>query len=347
MARKKVGIREVAEAAGVAMSTVSHALNGTAPISEEVRDRVRDVARDLGYLAKRQAKGAIAALSKVMIIVPEGALVDSDENLVSWTILSALTRDCEARGLRVVPHTLGRDQSVADVIGAARAAQADGIILINDDRGPLLEGICNTGIPAVLINGEDPDMHIDSVTPGNRFAAQKATKRLISMGHRKIIHLAWTGRKTVERRLDGFMDAFAETGMPRENAVVVMADGFLPEHGKRAMADWLAAHPDLDGVTAIFCAADNLAFGAIKALQAAGLSVPDDISVMGFDGVALGELHAPALSTVSIPLDQFGAEALSLLEQRAISASRPRAAHRLELGCEIVDRASIAPPRSR
>ncbi len=346
MARKKVGIREVSEAAGVAMSTVSHALNGTAPISDEVRDRVRNAARELGYLAKRQAKGSIAALSKVMIIVPEGALVDNDVNLVSWTILSALTRDCEARGLRVVPHTLSREQTVDDVVAAARAAQADGIILINDDRGPLLEAICNTGIPAVLINGEDPDMHIDSVTPGNRFAAQKATKRLIAMGHHKIMHLTWRGRKTVRRRLDGFMDAYVEQGMPLEDAIVVMADGFLPEHGEQAMAKWLKAHPDLNGVTAIFCAADNLAFGAIKALQHAGLSVPGDMSVMGFDGVALGELHAPALTTVSIPLDQFGSEALGLLEQRAIAGKRPRAAHRLELGCEIVERASISQPRA-
>lgn len=347
MRRKKVGIREVSEAAGVAMSTVSHALNGTAPISDEVRDRVRQVARDLGYLAKRQAKGAIAALSKVMIIVPEGALEDSDVNLVSWTILSSLTRDCEARGLRVVPYSLTRIQTAEDVVEAAREAGADGIILLNDDRENLLEAICNTGIPAVLINGEDPDMHIDSVTPGNRFAAQKATKMLMALGHRRIIHLAWPGRETVRRRKDGFMDAYIEQDLPLSDAIVLMADGFFPEYGEKAVSAWLTEHPDLDGVTAIFCAADNLAFGAIKALQKAGFKVPQDVSVMGFDGVALGELYAPALTTVSIPLDQFGSEALSLLEQRAISGSVPRAAHRLELGCEIVERASIAVPRKR
>ncbi len=346
MARKKVGIRDISERAGVAMSTVSHALNGTAPISDEVRDRVRKIAQEMGYLAKRQAKGAIAALSKVMIIVPERALEDSDVNLVSWTILSALTRDCEERGLRVIPYSIHRDQPVAEIIAAAKETKADGIVLVNDDRDDLLAEICNTGIPVVLINGEDPDMHVDSVTPGNRFAAQKATKRLISLGHRKIMHLAWRGRKTVRRRLDGFMDAYSEQGLSLDNAVVLMADGFLPEDGEAALVKWLDKHPDLDGVTAIFCAADNLAFGAIKALHAAGIKVPEDISVMGFDGVALGELHVPPLTTVSIPLDQFGSAALGLLEQRALSGASRRAAHRLELGCDIVERASVTRPRN-
>jgi LacI family transcriptional regulator, purine nucleotide synthesis repressor len=344
MAAKKIGIREISEQAGVAISTVSHALNGTAPISEAVRNRVLSVARELGYLAKWQAKGAIAALSKLMIVVPEGALPDNDVNLVSWTILSALTRDCEARGLKVVPFSLQEKQDVSAVVAAAKSAGADGIILLNDDRNNLLEAVCDTGIPVVLINGEDPNMHVDSVTPGNRFAAQKAANWLISLGHRRIMHLTWQGRKTVRRRLDGFMDAIAEHDA---DGVVVSAGGFEPQFGESAVTGWLAENPDLAGVTAIFCAADNLAFGAIKALKAAGLRVPEDISVMGFDGVALGELHVPALTTVSIPLEQFGQEALFLLEQRALAFGGKRASHRLELGCEIVQRASVAAPKSR
>jgi DNA-binding LacI/PurR family transcriptional regulator len=347
MSTKKAGIREISEQAGVAMSTVSHALNGTATISDQVRSRVLGVARDLGYLDRRQAKGAIATLGKVMIVVPEGALPDNDVNLVSWTILSALSRDCEARGLKLVPFSLHDDRPVAEVISAARSSGVDGIILLNDDRNDLLEAICATGIPAVLINGEDPNMHVDSVTPGNRFAAQKAVNWLISLGHRRIMHLTWPGRKTVRRRLDGFKDAMAEHDLPETAAVVVMAQGFEPHYGEAAVAEWLARTPDLAGISAIFSAADNLAFGAIKALKAAGIRVPEDISVMGFDGVALGELHVPALTTVSIPLEQFGREALSLLEQRALARGGRRASHRLELGCEIVERASVAAPKPR
>lgn len=346
MTKKRVGMKAISEQAGVALSTVSHALNGTAPVSEEVRNRVLTIARELGYLAKRQAKGSIASLSKLLIAVPEGALPDSDLNLVSWTILSALTRTCAERGVKLVPFEMKEDTAPEEIADEARRLGADGIVLINDDRAEMLKAICETGLPAVLINGEDPDMIIDSVTPGNRFAAQKATNWLLELGHKKIAHLTWRGRKTVSRRMDGFVDALRERGLSRDNGVVLMATGFEPVHGEEAMNSWLADNPDLDGVTAVFCAADNLAFGAIKALKAHGLSVPEDISVMGFDGVALGELHSPALTTVEVPLDQFGYEAFHLLEQRALVGRASRASHRLELGCEIVERDSVARPRT-
>ena len=342
MAKKKVGIREVAERAGVALSTVSHVLNGTAPISEEVRTRVHDAARDLGYLAKRSARASMGTLHRILTVAPEDALPDSDVNLVSWTILNAMSRDCEARGIKIVPLALGRDRAVSSIAEAARSANVDGIILLNDDRTSLLEAIRRIGIPAVLINGEDPDMHIDSVTPGNRFAAMKATKRLIALGHKRIVHLSWRGRKTVDRRRDGFVDAFDECGISRDNAIVLMAGGYEPQHGEAAIRDWLSMHPDRQGATALFCAADNLSFGAMRALDAAGIKVPDQMSVMGFDGVAPSEFHIPPLSTIAIPLEQFGQAALDLLEQQANSTDAGRAAHRLELGCEIIERASLS-----
>lgn len=345
MKKTKVGIRDISDQAGVAMSTVSHVLNGTAPISKEVRTRVLDVARELGYLAKRRARGAIAALSNVMIAVPEGALPQDDVNLVSWTILKALTRDCELRGLEVVPHELDVQAPVTELVEIARSKAIDGIILINDDRPELLAAISASAIPSVLINGEDPNMLVDSVTPGNRFAAQRATRHLIAAGHRKIMHVSWPGRQTVQRRLDGFMDVFSEEGLPPDDAVIVMADGYEPEMGELALRRWLKANPDLDGVTAIFCAADNLAFGVVAALREAGYRVPVDVSVIGFDGVALGALHSPPLTTVMVPLEQFGGAALDLLQQRAQTGGTSRAAHRLELGCDIIERSSISSPR--
>ncbi len=337
---KKVGVREIAERAGVAISTVSHALNGTASISTEVRARVLDVAGELGYLAQRQAKGAIATIATVMVAVPEEALPEQDTNLVSWTILRALTDDCAARGVRIVPYTLGDGGHPEGVVQAARDAGVDGIVLLNDDRPRLLSAIQSAGIPAVLVNGEDASMTLDSVTPGNRFAAQQATHWLLGMGFERVVHLTWGGRKTVRRRLDGYLDALSEAGRS-DVAEVLVAEGYAPEHGAARVKEWLKAGGPGER-TALFCAADNLAFGAIKVLQAAGLNVPGDVSVMGFDGVALGEFHAPSLTTVSIPLTEFAQEVLSLLQQRALARPGTRAARRVELGCSIVTRDSVA-----
>lgn len=345
MAQKKVGIKIIAERAGVAPSTVSHAINGTASISEEVRDRVLKVARESGYLNRRRTQATIASLRKVMLAIPPDAMPENDVNLVSWTILSSLTQAAEARSVRITAHEIRPDATFAQVADAAHAAGMDGIVVLNDDRPNLLKAICKSGIPAVLINGEDPDMHVDSVTPGNRFAAQKATARLIELGHRRIMHLTWTGRKTVQRRRDGFLDAFAESGLNPADALTLYTKGFEPRHAEAAMEKWLAEHPDLDGVTAIFCAADNLAFGAMRVLKASGLRVPEDLSLMGFDGIGLGALHVPSLSTVTIPLEEFGGAALDLLEQRVNAGASGAAARRLELGCEVTERDSIAAPR--
>lgn len=337
---KKVGIKDVSERAGVSISTVSHVLNGTASISDQVRKRVLEAASELGYLAERRARGAIASLTKVLVAAPAEALSQSDVNLVSWTILNALSKECARQGIRLEPHTIEPTDAPAELIEALATSGADGLVLINDDTQTLLTALAQNGIPAVLINGEDPDMLIDSVTPGNRFAAQQATRWLISQGHRKILHLTWPGRQTVERRQDGYHDATREAGL--EDAVLV-AEGFTPADGEAAIAKWLTDHPDLDGVTAIFCAADNLAFGAITALKAAGVDVPDQVTVVGFDGVALGEMHSPPLTTVFVPFKEFGNEALSLLERRRARGGKPRAGRRVELGCHLIERASHAP----
>jgi LacI family purine nucleotide synthesis repressor len=342
----RVGIKDVSREAGVAISTVSHVLNGTAPISSDVRGRVLDAARRLGYLAKRQAKASISALDTILLAVPSDTVIESQVNLFSFTLLSALTRECERRGIRIVPLTAeGKAFTPAQLVEGVQEAQAEGIILLSEDRSELLSGIATSGIPAVLINGEDHGMQIDSVTPGNRFAARLATDWLIRQGHRSILHLTWEGRSTITRRRDGFLDAFRVNGLPLEDAHIQIAEGYLPQYGAAAMARWLDEHDGLDGITAVFCAADNLALGAMTALQKAGLRVPADVSVMGFDGVTIGELTDPPLTTVSVPLEQLGPAALHLLEQRILNPHLERAAHRLELGCRLSIRDSVAQPR--
>lgn len=339
---RKVGVKDIAEAADVAISTVSHVLNGTAPISTEVRERVLNAANALGYLSRRREKAAIAILRSVLLAVPSDTLPHNEHNLYSWTLLSALTRECERRAIRVVPMEIDVPRiSGADVVAMARREQVDGILLLNDDRPELLHDIAAARIPAVLMNGEDHEMQIDSVTPGNRFAARYATNWLIDQGHRTILHLTWEGRSTVRRRRDGFLDAFRVNDMPLENAHVLISDGYLPELGAAAIARWLKDHDGLGGVTAIFCAADNLALGAMTALTRAGVAMPKDVSIVGFDGVALGEFTNPSLTTVSVPLEHMGPSALHLLERRIINTVLNPPAHRLELGCRLTIRGSV------
>ncbi|MGV8830797.1 MAG: LacI family DNA-binding transcriptional regulator [Devosia sp.] len=338
---RKVGIKDIADSANVAVSTVSHVLNGTAPISSEVRHRVIEAASALGYLARRREKAAIAVLRTVLLAVPSDTLPHNEHNDYSWRLLSALMRECERRGIQVVPLQIDKPLvNGALVVEQARIAAVDGILLLNEDRPDLLQEIALAGVPAVLMNGEDHEMQIDSVTPGNRFAARYATNWLIEQGHRNILHLTWEGRSTIRRRRDGFLDAFRANGLSLETAYIQQADGYFPEMGAAAIERWIAKHEGMGGVTAIFCAADNLALGAMTALRKAGIAMPEDVSVVGFDGVALGELTAPALTTVSVPLEHMGTAALHLLEQRIVNAADAPPANRLELGCRLTIRNS-------
>lgn len=339
---RKVGIKDIAEAADVAVSTVSHVLNGTAPISAEVRERVLNAANTLGYLARRREKAAIAILRSVLLVVPSDTLPHNEHNLFSWPLLSALTRECERRAIRVVPMEIDHPRvSGTDVVARARSEEVDGILLLNDDRPELLHDIAAANIPAVLMNGEDHEMQIDSVTPGNRFGARYATNWLINQGHRNILHLTWEGRSTIRRRRDGFLDAFRVNNLPLDYAHVHLAEGYLPELGAAAIKQWLDTHNGLGGITAIFCAADNLALGIMPALTRAGIRMPHDVSIVGFDGVALGEFTNPSLTTVSVPLEHMGPSALHLLERRIVNAALNPPAHRLELGCRLAIRASV------
>jgi len=338
--RSKVGIKDVSREAGVALSTVSHVLNGTASISPEVRSRVLEAARRLGYLAKRQQKGSIASLSTVYLAVPPGNVPHVDTNLFSWTLLTALTRECEKRGVRVVAHSGGESLSAQEIIDGAKAVYADGIVLVYDDNPKLLRTLAASGIAVVLLNGEDPSMSVDTVTPGNRYAARLATEWLLSRGHRNILHLTWRGRGTITRRVDGFLDAYRERQLPPELGRVYTADGYKPSDGEAAVRLLLSEEGGLGGATALFCASDNLAVGALQALQAHGIRVPEDVAVVGFDGVALGDLTRPPLTTVRVPLQEMAVLALQALENRLSVHGPEHPPCRIELGCKLIERES-------
>ncbi|MGV1800343.1 LacI family DNA-binding transcriptional regulator [Agrobacterium vitis] len=342
----KISLKNVALDAGVSISTASHALNGTAPLTAEVRDRVIASAQRLGYLEKRRNKATIATLRCILLAVAGDAAPQSDLNLVSWTVMNGLREECERRAIRIVPCvTPGNRIDANEVKRIAVAEKVDGIVIINDDRPDFIRALAQLAVPSVIINGEDPSMRIDTVTAGNRFGARQAIEHLLALGHRRILHVTWPGRTTIRRRYDGYVDAFLAAGLPAPIDMVVEAESYEPAEGERVLRELLTRDPSLKQATAIFCAADNLALGCLKTLSKAGIKVPEDISVLGCDDILPGEFSTPPLSTIQLPSARLGAAALSLIEQRLVSIDPLRPAHRLELGCRLVLRGSIAPPR--
>ena len=340
----KAGIKEIAQQAGVAISTVSHVLNGTAPFSKDVRDRVIRAARQLGYLEKRRVRASISALSDLLLAIPEDATPQIDTNLFTVAILNSLRQECDRRSIRVIPIVgVGRTVQIAAIRETLRTETPQGLVLFTDDRPDLLQAIGSLDVAAVLINGEDPSMSVDTVVPANRFAALEATRHLLQLGHRHVLHMTWDGRQTIRHRKDGFLDAFRELGLPIPEGAILTAESFEPEHAEAEVDRLLDRDGGLRGATAIFCASDNLALGALRAFERRGVKVPDDVSIIGFDDIMLGELSRPPLTTVHVPLDQFGPIALSLIEQHIVANNPARAALKVEIGCRLIQRATVRP----
>lgn len=349
LVERKTNLKDVARVAGVSLSTASHALNGTASLTIEVRERVLETARRLGYLENRRKKATIATVRVVLLALTSDAAPQSDLNMVSWTILNGVRRECERRGIRIVPFISASTRlDPAEVRAAAEDENVDGILVLNDDRPELIRALSTLAKPMVILNGEDPSMLVDTVTVENRFGARLGTEHLLSLGHRRILHMTWQGRTTIRRRYDGYVDAHLIAGLPAPENMVVVAESYEPHHGGQVIRALLKEDVKLRGATAIFCAADNLALGCLEALVDANIRVPEDVSVLGFDDIVPGEFSVPPLSTIQMPADRLGAAALSLLEQRLIANDPLRPAHRLELGCRLILRGSIgSPPRLR
>ena len=337
-----MGLKEIANEAGVSISTVSHVLNGTASISREVHDRVLSVARQMGYLEKRRHKATISTLSSVILATPENTLPADDSNIVYWTVLNTLKEDCQTRNIRVQPVvTPGRRIGAAAVRKAIEGHVADGLIVLHDDSAELVSFIRKLSIPAVLLNGQDPYMTVDSVSPANRFAAWLGTNWLIGRGHRNIVHVTWGERRTIRQRMDGFREAMQDASIELTPDNFLTLPGFLRHEAETAIKTWLDKNDGLGDVTAFFCASDDVAIGLLNGLAEAGYAVPKDVSVMGCDGALPGEFSDPPLTTVALPLKELGAAALNMLEERLRDPSENRLPRRLELGAEIVERNSV------
>ena len=341
-----MSLKHIAEAAGVSVSTVSRALNGSSRISEEKRREILEIARTQGYQDTRVRRATEAGLHSVVLAMSEEMLRASDTNFTSWRVLESLRRECANRGIRVDPVLCAGERLDPEQVMTGIAASDAEAIIVHFDENPVLIGrLATIGRPVVLLNGLDPTSRISSVGIGNTYATMLGTQHLIDLGHREILLLSWTGRFTIRRREAGFREAMRDQGIEDAERLILRLSGFAPDIVEREFGAWLAGQGGRLPVTAIQCLSDNIALSVMKCLQRAGLSVPDDISVVGFDDSFAGQIADPALTSIRPPLEEVAITALDELE---LHLRRPHAylPRRIELGCQIALRESCKPRAS-
>jgi LacI family transcriptional regulator len=337
----KATLRDVAERAGVSTGTVSRVMNNRAGVDEQLRSRVLAVASEMGYVPRLQA--STGRIGMYLREVEQFA----DHNAYFSRIVYGAQAECRRRGWQFVFGSIGEGpEAQLEFSRAIQGAHLDGLVLINVLRREVVEAALGTGLPVVVVDDEYPDLPTDGVNHDAYGGALMAMRYVLAQGHRRIgLLVGPEAHVNMRRRHAAYRDALYEAGVPYDPALVVDCD-LSVDGGERAAARFLAGKPD---VTAIVCANDCSAIGALRALRAAGFRVPHDISVVGFDDIHSARLVSPALTTVHVDTEEIGAATIQTLIDRLHHPQRPystRLLHTSLVVRETVSPAPVTPPSS-
>jgi len=339
----QASIKEVAEIAGVSIATVSRCINNPSQVRERTRIKVQRAILATGYSPNTIAQSFRRGRTNIiMVVVP--SIGDPFFTQVMMGIRSVVA---EHNYSIIISETNFNTMSAEEVGAMMVSRQADGFILLasifpfgnevlaraEKRSQPVVIG-CET-ISASL--ADIPSVHIDNVA-----AAQEATNYLISRGHGKIAFMS--GHKTsllTKDRESGYRAAMDKAELTIESGWVV--EGKLSIEGAGKACAHLLNHPDRP--TAIFCANDEMAIGCIHEVKNQGLSVPQDISVMGFDDIRYASMMEPALTTVAQPARQIGERVAARLFKAIETGNQPNN-QPVILPHELIIRQSVAAPRS-
>jgi LacI family repressor for deo operon, udp, cdd, tsx, nupC, and nupG len=296
---------DIARLAGVSVATVSRALAGSPLVTEETRSRIRQAVGDTGYVINHVARGLRLQRSRqILVILPTIA------NPFFAEIVLGVEEEAQARGFGVLVGNTsgapGREEALARHL---LTGAVDGLVLLTGRMPALLAGI-KVGNRVVAVSERISGAHLATVSIDHAAAARDAVKHLIGLGHRRIAHVGGPPANILTaQRLRGYRRALADAGLAAPESAIVFGD-FTFASGGAAMRQLLSERPR---PTAVFCSNDEMAIGAIQAASAAGLRVPADLSVIGFDDVPFAAAYNPALTTIRQPRNAIGRTAAALL----------------------------------
>ncbi len=302
-------LEEVGQLAGVSRSTVSRVVNGHPSVSTGVRERVWSVIRETGYQPHAAARSLVTRRTRIIgVIIPESVarlFVDPFFPL----LLGGITATCNARGYHLMLSLFNGPANPEELYRRlVHSGHLDGVVVASarlDD--PLVSRLLQDEVPFILV-GRHVDERVRYVDADNVRGACMAVEHLIRLGHRRIATI--TGPLSTPAgadRLAGYRQALEASRLALCDDLVVEGD-FTKGSGATGMQRLLPSQP-----SAVFCASDFMAIGALEVIRDAGLRVPDDIALVGFDDVPVATAVEPALTTVRQPIEGLGTMAAELL----------------------------------
>lgn len=304
-------IRDVAKAAGVSITTVSRALNGYEDINEETRKRIVQIANELSYRPNAIARSLVKKESRLLGYIVSGLEKGAKHTIVQDS-LSGVYEFANSIDYEILMFAVdSKKQQSKSYVQFAQEHSLAGIILqgIRTDDAYYNE-VLHSRIPCVLIDLPADTVRVGCVSSDNTSAAREAVRCLIGNGHRNIAYLNGKDAAYVSRvRYDGYISVLSENKiMPKSE--YILTGNFSEEEANRVVMEFLPRHPE---VTAFFCASDLMAIGAMRAIDALGKRIPEEIEVIGFDDILLSGYVTPSLTTIRQDFHEMGREAARML----------------------------------
>lgn len=328
-------IRDVAALAEVSTSTVSHVINGTRFVNPETRDKVLHAMQELDYRPNRVARSLRNRQTHTL-----GVLVPNSANPYFAEVLVGIERACFDHGYNIIIGNANDDpERELSYLNVLLSRQVDGVLLIS--TGAYKESLAllaTYNTPVVLVDRSSQSDDVDEILTANKQGGLLATQHLIQLGHTRIGCITGPSMLTPgAERVAGYYEALKSAGIP-SSATLVKGGNFDHESGYRACQELLSADPS---PTAIFACNDLMAVGVLCAVHEAGMRVPNNISVIGFDDVPLASFSVPRLTTVAQPSHQLGQAAVERLIDRLKNPDAP--SQRNILTVSLIERDSCAP----
>ena len=304
-------IKDLAAKTGYAVGTVSRVLNNHPNVSEKARAAILAAVEESGFQLNMNAKQLKQTHATTILVIIKGT-----GNVLFFQMLEQIqSLLSETRYPIHVEYIHGADNEVRRAINLSRERKILGVIFLGGNLENFRADFPALGLPGVLVTNDAGNLGFDklsSVYIDDRKAARQAVETLISLGHKRIAVVGGHRKysDTSAKRWEGVLDAMNAHGLPIDPEEDYATAYFVPEGGCTGVEELLRREREF---TAIFAMSDLMAMGAIRTLRDNGLRVPEDVSVMGFDGIPLGEFYIPRLSSVAQPALDMASRCVELL----------------------------------
>lgn len=306
-------IKDIARESGYAVGTVSRVLNNHPDVSEKARKKVMEVVEKYHFRLNNNAKHLKQQTSSGIAIIVKGT-----KNMLFASMVESLQKLIKEKDYACLIYYIGEEEhEVEQALQVCRERQPMGIMFLGSNQENFRERFGDVDIPCVMVTNPAASLNFDnlsSVSIDDTEAGRTAVEHLISLGHRNIgvIGGEMNYSNPAKARFEGCVETFKNNNIAFNVEKHFESSQFTMEGGYQAMERLLDKMPD---ITAVFAMSDVMALGAIRAIKDKGLRVPEDVSVIGFDGIEMGQFMVPKLTTIQQPGSELASRCVDILLQ--------------------------------